>query len=90
METLNFRLLLLTVRTLDVASMAVHPAFQKRGIAGNLLSEMIAPAERNGQDIYLVSSPAGLEMYQKAGFDKLESFDVLDGCYTYTPMLLRM
>jgi len=78
----------------DVPSMAVDPKFQGRGIGLKLLEYGFRIVDKSGQDLYLESTPGGKRLYQKAGFETLDSldlssFNLLDGEYTLTAMLRK-
>ena len=73
-----------------MATLAVHPEFQKKGIARSIVDAITTLARERHQDVYLVSSPAGMRLYETAGFEKLKDFDVLGGRYLYTSMLFKV
>jgi ribosomal protein S18 acetylase RimI-like enzyme len=69
--------------------MAVHPDYQGQGIGSNLLAEICNLADKSSQDIYLESTPAGLRLYQKTGFESLETWELFDRGYRLTFMLRK-
>jgi ribosomal protein S18 acetylase RimI-like enzyme len=69
--------------------MAVHPDFQGRGIGGELLDRICSLADDSSQDVYLEATPAGLKLYQKAGFESLGEITLFDGEYSLTCMLRK-
>lgn len=73
-----------------MATLAVHPEYQNQGLGSKLLSPMMVLAKGQNQNVFLVSTPAGTRLYEKAGFEKLKEFDVLEGKYLYTLMLLKV
>jgi ribosomal protein S18 acetylase RimI-like enzyme len=73
----------------DLASMAVHPDYQGRGIGGKLLARICSLADDSCQDVYLEATPAGLKLYQKAGFEGLGRMTLFDGEYSLTCMLRK-
>lgn len=69
--------------------MIVHPDFQRRGIGSRLLAEVCSLTDKVGQEVYLESSPRGIKLYLKAGFDKIDNIDLLDGAYVLGCMLRK-
>jgi ribosomal protein S18 acetylase RimI-like enzyme len=69
--------------------MAVHPDFQGQGIGRELLAEICNLADKSSQDVYLESTPAGLKLYQKTGFESLGYIAFFDGEYSLTCMLRK-
>lgn len=76
--------------------MAVHPDWQRRGIAKRLLLTVCAHADKAGQDVYLESAPPARKLYAANGFEVLkvddfaEMFDAPDGeDFPLTYMLRR-
>jgi GNAT superfamily N-acetyltransferase len=67
----------------------VHPDFQGRGIGAKLLARICGLADDSSQDVYLEATPAGLELYQKAGFESLGKITLFDGEYSLTCMLRK-
>ncbi|OQO01349.1 hypothetical protein B0A48_12904 [Cryoendolithus antarcticus] len=61
-----------------VPSMAVHPDFQGKGVAGKLLAAEFELADEDGQDVYLESTPVARQMYQRAGFEAIGTLDLSD------------
>jgi GNAT superfamily N-acetyltransferase len=46
----------------------VDPAFQRKGIASRLLKHVTDEADRLRTPVWLFSRPAGVPLYEKAGF----------------------
>ncbi|KAJ6084915.1 hypothetical protein N7499_004544 [Penicillium canescens] len=59
--------------------LAVHPSHQGRGLASKLLKWGLAHADEEGVEVYLSSSPEGKPVYEKYGFQGLESFSPFPG-----------
>lgn len=74
---------------LDLASMAVDPDHQRRGIGRQLLQAECELADKAGQDIYLEAIPSGKKLYENAGFEILGEVRMLDESYPLTLMLRR-
>lgn len=65
----------------DLKSMAVHPDYQRRGIAQRLVQAGVDLADRDGADAYLESSVAGRRLYERCGFETNKEIPFLDGKY---------
>lgn len=61
------------MRELDLDILGVHPSHQGQGIAGKLLNWGLAAADKEQVEVYLSSSAAGKRLYEKNGFQALES-----------------
>ncbi|KXT09759.1 hypothetical protein AC579_9328 [Pseudocercospora musae] len=72
-----------------LASMAVHPDHQGRGIASRLVADGLKLVDADGAECYLEATPSGRKVYEKAGFVvKAEiSQPQLDGKYSLVVMV---
>lgn len=71
-------------------SLAVHPAFQGRGVGGLLVQHACDNLiDKEGRDCYLESSTAGRKLYLKFGFEKVDEVPFLDGKYVSHIMVRR-
>ncbi|KAJ5591939.1 uncharacterized protein N7459_002308 [Penicillium hispanicum] len=59
--------------------LGVDPSYQGRGLASKLLKWGLARADEEGVEVYLSSSPEGRPVYEKYGFQSLESFSPFSG-----------
>lgn len=71
-----------------LASMAVLPEHQGKGIAKRLLFRVAEVADEAGKDIYLDSTPGAKRLYQSVGFEVLEDFVIRDE-FPMTAMLRK-
>ncbi|KAH0155213.1 acyl-CoA N-acyltransferase, partial [Aureobasidium melanogenum] len=58
---------------LELDYLATAPEYQRRGIGGMLLRAGLEVAEAHGLKSYVTSSVAGLKLYQKHGFEIVET-----------------
>lgn len=63
----------------DLEMLAVHQDWQGRGLASMLLRWGLARADEESVEVYLSSSPDGKGLYQKYGFEMLDSFSPFEG-----------
>ncbi|KAI9696899.1 MAG: hypothetical protein M1820_007974 [Bogoriella megaspora] len=70
-----------------LASLLTHEEYQRKGVAKLLLNWGIEQADRDGADIYLESSPAGLPVYKKFGFKPEGGFVMNNSDYALLSML---
>ena len=61
--------------------LAVHPKYQRRGVASLLTKSGIAQAEKMKIDIFVFGFRAGLGVYQKCGFALLDQLIQDDTMY---------
>ncbi|ETS81019.1 hypothetical protein PFICI_06021 [Pestalotiopsis fici W106-1] len=61
--------------------LAVHPENQRKGIASLLVESGIRQAKKLGLDIFLVARPAGMPVYQRAGFQIIRELVQDDSIY---------
>lgn len=54
-----------------------------------LLEHGFEIVDKSGQDLYLESTPGGKRLYDKAGFETLQTLELLDGDYILTAMLRK-
>ncbi|KAJ5528239.1 hypothetical protein N7513_012398 [Penicillium frequentans] len=59
--------------------LGVHPSYQGRGLASQLLKWGLARADEESVEVFLSSSPEGKFMYEKNGFKTYESFSPFPG-----------
>lgn len=67
---------------LDPSTVVVDPGYQRKGIGKMLMQWGLDRAEKDGQDVCLSSSTAGLSLYLKLGFVALASKDILGDEWT--------
>ncbi|OCB86977.1 hypothetical protein A7U60_g5949 [Sanghuangporus baumii] len=68
----------------------VHPAFQGRGIGSALLAHCVSISDAHGIPMMLESSTAGVRLYQKHGFVKVDSIDfTFAGEHIVSPCMVR-
>ncbi|KAH6886975.1 acyl-CoA N-acyltransferase [Thelonectria olida] len=59
-----------------LASIGVHPQYQKRGIGKILLNWGVQEASKQGKDCYLVATPTGVALYRAAGFENVRTMEI--------------
>jgi len=69
-----------------LGALAVHPDYQRRGIASMLLKWGLDAADRDGLPLYLEASQPGKPLYLRHGFFEVASATFFDGTYTITAM----
>ncbi|EME77404.1 uncharacterized protein MYCFIDRAFT_168834 [Pseudocercospora fijiensis CIRAD86] len=70
-----------------LASMAVHPDHQGRGIASQLVLDGLKLVDADRAECYLESTPSGRRVYEKAGFVVKDEIPQLDGTYALVVMV---
>ena len=70
-----------------LASMAVHPDHQGRGIASQLVSHGLKLVDADGAECYLEATPSGRRVYERAGFVVKAEIPQLDGKYALVVMV---
>ncbi|KAL4963639.1 uncharacterized protein BDV14DRAFT_201605 [Aspergillus stella-maris] len=68
-----------------ITFMAVAPAYQHGGLRSALMKTFCEQIEGAGLNEFVMSSPAGVRLYSKFGFQAIRSVDIGSG--TYTSML---
>ncbi|KXS94697.1 hypothetical protein AC578_10374 [Pseudocercospora eumusae] len=73
----------------SLASMAVHPEHQGRGIASRLVADGLKLVDADGAECYLEATPSGRKVYEKAGFVVKAEIPLpqLDGKYSLVVMV---
>jgi len=69
-----------------LAALAVHPNYQRRGIASMLLKWGLDAADRDGLPLYLEASQSGKPVYSRHGFIEVASATFFDDTYTISAM----
>ena len=64
---------------IDLASLAVDPDYQRKGLASMLMNEGLAQADEEGLPTYLESTPEGALLYPKFGFETVKEHAFFDG-----------
>ncbi|OMP84345.1 Puromycin N-acetyltransferase, partial [Diplodia seriata] len=68
--------LILWLKTADLASLATHPDHQGKGIGAALVRWGIEQGEKDGVPVYLEATPRGFFLYKKMGFEAADEIDV--------------
>jgi predicted N-acetyltransferase YhbS len=66
---------------------SVDPAFQRQGIGSMLLQFVCSEADQSSRDAFVLSSPAGVQLYAKFGFKAVGLVETHQG--NFTSMLRR-
>ncbi|KAK3941286.1 acyl-CoA N-acyltransferase [Diplogelasinospora grovesii] len=69
------------------AVLCTDPAHARRGIGRMLLQWGISQATSEGRDVYLLATPAGILLYEKAGFEDVGRWNLFGS--EHASMLLR-
>lgn len=67
----------------ELKTLAVHPAFQKRGVGGELVEWGLSQARKEKTKVGVMSSPLGKGLYLKKGFEDLGELVLRDGTDQY-------
>lgn len=57
------------------------PSHQRKGVAGMLLRSGLAEADKAGLKTIAMSTPAGLKLYKRSGFELVSTIDQDDSKY---------
>ena len=68
--------------------LGVRPSHRRQGIAQKLLQAGLDLTDAVGQDVYVEASPMGRGIYERLGFEQLETIKVV-GRYEETAMLRK-
>lgn len=71
----------------DIQSMAVHPDFQRRGIAKALVDRALAEVDKAGHECYLESTMVGQALYRRCGFQAAADIPIESVEYTFQAMI---
>jgi GNAT superfamily N-acetyltransferase len=66
--------------------LGVHDSYQGKGLGSKLLKWGLARADAEGLEVYLSASPAGKPLYEKNGFQVVDTFSPFPG-YVQVAML---
>jgi GNAT superfamily N-acetyltransferase len=77
---------MLIAADLDLDMLGTHPDYHGRGMGSQLLKWGLEKADRDGLEAYLSASPAGRPLYEKNGFELVDSEELLPG-YVQSYML---
>ena len=61
---------------------SVNPVYQRQGIGSILLQWGTKEADAHGRDSFLISSPAGVRLYSKFGFEVVGEIHTPTGIFT--------
>jgi len=64
---------------LDLDSLYVDPAYQRKGIGKMLLQWGLQRADDGQNNVRLMASEAGAQLYRATGFDEVGSIDLFGG-----------
>ena len=59
--------------------LAIHPDYERRGIARLLLADGMRMAEEDDTSVFLTSTMTGAGLYERIGFERLETLPLSDG-----------
>lgn len=73
----------------DLSGLAVHPDYQRQGIAGKLMQFGLDRADEEGLPIYLTASEKGVALYSKYGFEPRGDVMMMHGKLTANTAMIR-
>ncbi|KAK9896416.1 acyl-CoA N-acyltransferase [Cystobasidium minutum MCA 4210] len=69
-------------RNVRLCNLFTHPAFHRRGIGSRLIKQGTDLADQKGYIAFLEASPMGKALYEKHGFEQVDSFTLDMARYT--------
>ena len=62
--------------------MSVHPDHQRQGLGSKILEQVCSEIDRLGWPVFVMASPAGVQLYAKFGFDVVGRVETSEGAFT--------
>lgn len=59
--------------------MAVHPEYQRQGVGSIMMEDICKQADQRCAHVYVLASPAGVNLYSKFGLETVGRVDTNEG-----------